>query len=199
MYESSLRLIGAPVIASALVACGGGNDAPIGEIVNVTGNLYEARTATHNTVFLVTSAGIILCDPINLEFAQWLDTELAERFDVPVTYVIYSHHHPDHSVGGVVFEDTATFVAHEAVVTARAAPLPSNAVELDLDGVALLRCPATPWSSISTVMAGFTETRPRGSPTTGISITTTETVMTSSRTRRFLLRRPRPMSSTPIG
>lgn len=138
--RSLTRLFGAPLIASAVVACGtqsdSGNsvDTPIGEIVHVIGDLYEARTGIHNTVFLVTPEGIILCDPINADFAQWLKVEFSRRFGLPVVYVIYSHHHPDHAAGGIVFNDTATFVAHEAIVPALNAPLPSNAATLDLNG-----------------------------------------------------------------
>ena len=106
----------------------------MGEIINVTGDLYEARAGIHNTVFLVTPEGVILSDPINVDFSQWLKTELLERFGSTVTYVIYSHHHPDHAVGGTVFADTATFVGHEGVTTALDAPLPSNATTLDLNG-----------------------------------------------------------------
>ena len=109
-------------------------ESSVGEIVNIAGDLYEARASFHNTVFLVTPEGIILADPISVEFAQWLEAELAQRFESTVRYVIYSHHHPDHAAGGTVFSDTATFVAHESVSTALNAPLPSNAATLDLNG-----------------------------------------------------------------
>ena len=32
--------------------------------------------------------------------------------DQPVRYLIYSHDHPDHAIGGEVFAETATFVSH---------------------------------------------------------------------------------------
>ncbi len=85
----------------------------IREITNVTGDLYRARSNNHYTVFLVTTAGIILADPINTAFATWLKVELEQRFDVPVRYVLYSHHHFDHASGGAVFADTARFIGHE--------------------------------------------------------------------------------------
>ena len=107
---------------------------PVQEIINITGDLYEARDNIHNTVFLVTPDGIILGDPIGIDFARWLKTELADRFDSTVKYVIYSHHHPEHATGGTVFADTATFVAHENVVAALDAPFPSNAGQMDRNG-----------------------------------------------------------------
>jgi glyoxylase-like metal-dependent hydrolase (beta-lactamase superfamily II) len=83
------------------------------EIVPITDDLYRARAGNWYGIFLVTSEGIVLGDPLYPEFAEWLKVELDERFDVPVRYVIYSHSHFDHAQGGAVFADTALFVAHE--------------------------------------------------------------------------------------
>ncbi len=106
------------LIASAamLIAVSAPAQGPVREIVNITGDLYRGIDNAHRTVFLVTDEGIILTDPINLEFAQWLKSELDERFDVPVRYVLYSHYHDDHASGGNVFAETATFVGHENMI-----------------------------------------------------------------------------------
>ncbi|MEE8295126.1 MAG: MBL fold metallo-hydrolase [Sphingomonadales bacterium] len=85
---------------------------PVYNIENVTGDLYRFQSNNHYGVFLVTEEGIILADPINNATATWLKGELDARFGVPVKYVIYSHDHADHTSGGEVFEDTATFVSH---------------------------------------------------------------------------------------
>lgn len=87
--------------------------APIREITKIAGEVYRFRNNFHYSVFAVTPAGIIATDPINADAAKWLKAELAQRFKVPVKYVIYSHDHADHSSGGEVFADTAVFVAHE--------------------------------------------------------------------------------------
>ena len=86
---------------------------PTRAITNITGDLYRAQNNAHYTVFLVTSEGIILADPIGTDFAIWLKAELADRYDVPVRYVLYSHYHDDHASGGGVFADTAEFIGHE--------------------------------------------------------------------------------------
>jgi glyoxylase-like metal-dependent hydrolase (beta-lactamase superfamily II) len=85
------------------------------EIVNVKGDIYRARNNNYFSLFMVTPEGIILADPINAAFATWMKEQFAERFHVPVRYVIYSHSHWDHIEGGAVFADTARFVAHENV------------------------------------------------------------------------------------
>ena len=88
--------------------------APVRAITAVTGDLYRVQNNDHYTVFLVTPAGIILADPINVEAAIWIKARLAERFpNAPVRYVLYSHHHQDHASGAAVFNDTAEIVAHE--------------------------------------------------------------------------------------
>ena len=132
-------------LALALTGCGmqedsqtdGSADPPF-TIRNVTGNLYEARTASHNAVFLATTEGIIVVDPLRADFAEWLEGELAARFDSEVEYVIYSHHHPDHAAGGQVFADTAIFVGHENTAARLEGGLPSNAARADTDGDGLL-------------------------------------------------------------
>ena len=78
-------------------------DAPTRVITHVTGDLYRAQNNNHNSAFLVTPEGIIVVDPLNEAFAQWLKQELDQRFGVPVRYVIYSHHHWDHASGGAAF------------------------------------------------------------------------------------------------
>lgn len=135
----------AACLTLALAGCGmredsqsdGSADPPF-TIRNVTGNLYEARTASHNAVFLATTDGIIVVDPLRADFAEWLEGELSARFDSEVEYVIYSHHHPDRVAGGRVFADTAIFVGHENTAARLESGLPSNAALADADGNGLL-------------------------------------------------------------
>jgi glyoxylase-like metal-dependent hydrolase (beta-lactamase superfamily II) len=86
--------------------------APTRAITNITGDLYRAQNNGHFTVFLVTPEGIILSDPISTDFSSWLKAELAQRFDQPVRYVLYSHYHDDHASGGAVWADTAELIGH---------------------------------------------------------------------------------------
>lgn len=95
---------------------------PTRGIVRITGELYRAQNDNHYTVFLVTPEGIILSDPINRDFSRWLKAEFAQRFKVPVRYVLYTHHDWDHASGGVVWADTAEFVGHLNMLAALALP-----------------------------------------------------------------------------
>ncbi len=57
----------------------------------VRGSLFRARDGARTTLFLVTPEGILLTDPLNVEFARWLKSELDTRFPgQPVRYVVYS-------------------------------------------------------------------------------------------------------------
>ena len=83
------------------------------EITKIAGDLYRFQNNFHYSVFLVTSEGVIVTDPIDAEAAAWLKAEIASRFNQPIKYLVYSHDHRDHIAGGEVFADTATVVAHE--------------------------------------------------------------------------------------
>ncbi len=106
-------LIGLALL-TALVFVGAAHaaKAPKRSIKKIAGNLYRFQNNFHFAVFLVTSEGIIVTDPINKGAATWLKGELAKRFNKPVKYLIFSHDHQDHISGGEVFADTATVIAH---------------------------------------------------------------------------------------
>ena len=109
------------------------------EIGNLTQNVYWARMDDYLSVFMVTSEGIILVEPIGTEFATWLKGEMAQRFKVPVKYVIYSHHHWDHGSGAAVYADTARLVGHANMLPHLAmppasTPLPPNVRAQDVNG-----------------------------------------------------------------
>src|SRR6185436_5774878 len=87
------------------------------EIIKIADDIYRTRNGAWYGLFLTTSEGIVVVDPISNDFAKWLKTQLDERFPgVPVRYVIYSHSHWDHIEGGDVFAGTARFVAYEGLL-----------------------------------------------------------------------------------
>ena len=85
------------------------------EIFQVEGDVYQFRANGHFGVFVPTSEGIVLIDPISAAAGEWLKAQLAERFPGrPVKTIVYSHHDGDHSGGAEAFADTATeIVAQE--------------------------------------------------------------------------------------
>jgi glyoxylase-like metal-dependent hydrolase (beta-lactamase superfamily II) len=64
-------------------------------------------------MFVVTSDGVVVTDPINPAASKVYLEEIRKITPAPIRYVIYSHHHYDHIGGGAPFKQAgATFVAH---------------------------------------------------------------------------------------
>ena len=86
--------------------------------VEGTDNVYIFRNGNHQSIFVVTKAGVIATDPVAYGRPnggqQYLD-EIKKVTDKPIKYLIYSHHHYDHIAGGKAFKDAgAKIIAHQA-------------------------------------------------------------------------------------
>src|SRR5712672_2219384 len=85
--------------------------------VEGTDNVYVFRYGNHQSMFVVTSAGVIATDPIGYGRPQMVKTyidEIKKVTDKPIKYLVYSHHHNDHISGAKPFKDAgATIVAHK--------------------------------------------------------------------------------------
>src|SRR5882757_11451171 len=107
------------IVILAVVMIGAGaakaqNPPPVStKKVEGTENVYVFRYGGHQSMFVVTSQGVIATDPISYErpAKPYIDAIKAVT-DKPIKYVIYSHHHYDHIAGGQPFKDLgATFIA----------------------------------------------------------------------------------------
>ena len=85
--------------------------------VDGTDNVYIFRNGGHQSMFIVTKAGVIATDPIAYgrpTGGQSYVDEIKKVTSQPIKYLIYSHHHFDHIAGGKAFKDAgATIVAHK--------------------------------------------------------------------------------------
>ena len=85
--------------------------------VEGTDNVYIFRNGNHQSMFIVTKAGVIATDPIAYgrpTGGQTYVDEIKKVTNQPIKYLIYSHHHYDHIAGGKAFKDAgATVVAHK--------------------------------------------------------------------------------------
>jgi glyoxylase-like metal-dependent hydrolase (beta-lactamase superfamily II) len=122
MITYSLRILVSLSLIVSLAISSSSFAQPTRSITHITGDLYRGQNNNHFMLMLVTEDGIIITDPINNGFSEWLKEEIATRFGVPVRYVLYSHHHGDHASGGAVFADTAQFVGHENMLSHLALP-----------------------------------------------------------------------------
>lgn len=90
--------------------------APAGEraIVRVAGDVYRATDGVRTTVYGVTPQGIVLADPLDVAFSQWLKGELAARHpNRPVRFVLHTSHAADRAAGGAVWAADAEVLAQE--------------------------------------------------------------------------------------
>jgi glyoxylase-like metal-dependent hydrolase (beta-lactamase superfamily II) len=97
----------------------------------VTDNVYIFRYGGHQSMFVVTPAGVIATDPIGERrpAAKAYIEEIGKITKAPVKFVIYSHSHFDHIAGGQPFKDLgATFVAHRNAKARIAALKPEDVV-----------------------------------------------------------------------
>jgi glyoxylase-like metal-dependent hydrolase (beta-lactamase superfamily II) len=102
--------------------------------VEGTDNVYIFRYGGHQSMFVVTKAGVIATDPIGERrpAAKAYIEEIQKITKAPIKYVIYSHSHFDHIAGGQPFKDLgATFVAHRNAKARIAALKPADVVMPD--------------------------------------------------------------------
>ncbi len=85
--------------------------------VEGTDNVYIFRYQNHQAMFIVTPAGVIATDPISYgrpQAAEAYVEEIKKITKAPIKFLIYSHHHYDHSAGGKPFKAAgALVVAHK--------------------------------------------------------------------------------------
>jgi len=99
----------------------------------VTDNVYIFRYGNHQSMFVVTPAGVIATDPISERrpAKPYIDAIQAVT-KAPIKYVIYSHSHFDHVAGGQPFKELgAVFVAHRNARDRIAALKPPDVVVPD--------------------------------------------------------------------
>jgi glyoxylase-like metal-dependent hydrolase (beta-lactamase superfamily II) len=99
----------------------------------VTDNVYIFRYGNHQSMFVVTPAGVIATDPISERrpAKPYIDAIQAVT-KAPIKYVIYSHSHFDHAAGGQPFKELgAAFVAHRNARDRIAALKPPDVVVPD--------------------------------------------------------------------
>ena len=82
--------------------------------VEIADGIYSYQgPMTYISMFVVTSEGVIVVDPMNTEHAKGLLEAIRMVTDRPIRYLVHTHNHWDHSGGGQVFKNEgATIIAH---------------------------------------------------------------------------------------
>ena len=81
-------------------------------VEEVRDGLFWVTDGAYNTMFLVSTEGVVAVDPLATLGPRYLRA-IAEVTDKPVTHVVYSHEHTDHIGAANLFPKSATIVAHK--------------------------------------------------------------------------------------
>lgn len=101
-YAAVLSLLALPAFAQETTR----------KLHHVAGDVYLFQNNFHMSLIVPTSEGTVRVDPIDADAGAWLNENLGEITDQPVTHLIYSHSHGDHASGGSA-HDGAEVIAHE--------------------------------------------------------------------------------------
>lgn len=88
---------------------------PSRSITAIRGDVYLIRDGARATVAQVTSAGVVLVDPLTPATVRWFRQEMESRSpDAPIRYVVLTRHDYERGAGASLLAETAEIVAHEA-------------------------------------------------------------------------------------
>jgi glyoxylase-like metal-dependent hydrolase (beta-lactamase superfamily II) len=76
-------------------------------------NAWFVHDDFENMVFFVTDDGVVVVDP-KPDVSPFVLEVIPQVTDKPITHVIYSHHHRDHSQGAYLFPKEAVLIASKA-------------------------------------------------------------------------------------
>jgi len=80
------------------------------EFIQVSDRVYVATGyALGNAIFIITDTGIVTIDTTESQVAaRKIELKLRQVSDLPITHIIYTHHHGDHILGAKVFANENT-------------------------------------------------------------------------------------------
>ncbi|MBU1304642.1 MAG: MBL fold metallo-hydrolase [Woeseiaceae bacterium] len=78
----------------------------------VAENAWFVHDDFENMVFFVTDDGVVVVDP-KPDVSPFVLEVIPQVTDKPITHVIYSHHHRDHSQGAYLFPEDAILIAEQ--------------------------------------------------------------------------------------
>ena len=89
---------------------------------------YLVLPSIYTSVFVVTTDGVIVLDPMDTTHATQMLAAIREVTNQPVSYVAYSHSHWDHTGGAAVFNPRDVVTHEDAAAWIRENPKPDGSV-----------------------------------------------------------------------
>jgi glyoxylase-like metal-dependent hydrolase (beta-lactamase superfamily II) len=93
---------------------GGANEPMVVEVDKIKDNLFVLRGGGGNTAAFVTANGVVLVDTKNSGWGQPILEKVKTLTNKPITMVINTHWHPDHTSGQLEFTGNIEYVSHES-------------------------------------------------------------------------------------
>ncbi len=83
------------------------------DMTEVSDGIYSFGSFSARSFIVISNTGIIITDPVDPINAQEMLKAIRKISDLPFRYVVYSHQHWDHVLGGKVFKDLgAEIISH---------------------------------------------------------------------------------------
>ena len=83
------------------------------DMTEVSKGIYSFGSFSARSFIMISNTGIIVTDPVDPSNAQEMLKAIRKISDLPIRYVVYSHQHWDHVLGGKVFKDLgAEIISH---------------------------------------------------------------------------------------
>ena len=104
------------MVAAQQPQCGGGQqqqDPKVVEVEKLKDNLFVLKGGGGNTAAFITAKGVVVVDTKNPGWGQPLLEKIKTLTDKPVTMIINTHTHGDHTSGNVEFPATVDIVTQE--------------------------------------------------------------------------------------
>ena len=129
------------------------------EVLPISDNLFvlgSGMTTGGNAAVFITDQGVVLIDTKNEGYGPDILEHIERLTDKPVTMIINTHVHYDHSGANTEFPDTVHYVAHENIrrhwSRSECNPLPTNCD--DFQGENKKYLPSTTFSNKMSLFAG---------------------------------------------
>lgn len=108
-------------------------------VTEIARGVYWLAGSGYQTMFLTTGQGVVVIDAPKPIGEKYLDA-INEVTDEPITHMIYSHHHLDHTgAAGEIFPEDITYIAHKDAADLLASendparPIPNMILEGDFN------------------------------------------------------------------
>ena len=105
----------------------------------IADGVYWLAGSGYQTMFVTTGEGVVVVDAPKPIGEKYLDA-INEVTDEPITHMIYSHHHQDHTgAAGEIFPENITYIAHQDAADSLVSdndpnrPIPTTVLEGDFN------------------------------------------------------------------